>query len=526
MKRILLLLLSIAGIVIVLQAAPAKDYIVKTFKAPVWSYETVENSPVAGYLDYGDIPSSELDNDNPEWVYVRSGRIEGWAHVLSLRHIASEEEDFDISNSEFADYLRSNHVDESIIAMATEGQVSDINKTKANADADRLLAGKAASEDYMEPYSARGLEPVFIYIINEDVVCPVNDAYKYKGSAIRYEKTEEQFQGNTWFPAGQIMPDGIVMMSQGKGYDMPASAYHLMTEAEYLDYVNGKLALHINPEEGSLKLYLENHDIAQSKDWQIDVKDYTRRTVGDLWPAVLPIVVLLIIFGLSFVVKCSPAIWSYLAIADLIALCIVAYGYITMPSSQFNDYGGLAWILIAIVALICMTIVLFVSFVLGMRLLAHYDVKPSLKALAIGFGIGLGAAIILDVVMTLCLGVDKYDMVIWWTNALLLILTPIATISIDMIRQNRTVASALPAVLVLWGLALTIGLLLVFLAFCLCFGILVWMFFSGNYSGFKGVPGLVGSEARKCGNCTLYGTAGCRRSNASAGDSPCESWQG
>ena len=102
------------------------------------------------------------------------------------------------------------------------------------------------------------------------------------------------------------MPDGVVLMDMGRGFDVPASAYHLMTEKEYIAYMNKELPLKSNYELGSLRLYLENHDIAQSGNWNVNFKQYTRMTISDLWPLLIPILVLLILLFLSTHSKTVP----------------------------------------------------------------------------------------------------------------------------------------------------------------------------------------------------------------------------
>ena len=82
-----------------------------------------------------------------------------------------------------------------------------------------LFCTAMAFGDILPPYSARGLEPMYIYVIDKDVECRINEAYAYHGSAIRVTKDSETFSGGTWFATEGLQPDGIVMMSGSNGYD-------------------------------------------------------------------------------------------------------------------------------------------------------------------------------------------------------------------------------------------------------------------------------------------------------------------
>lgn len=511
---VLLLLVSLVSM-----AAESKDYVVKVTKAPVFSYEGDVTSPVIGYLDYGDMPFSELSEDY-EWVHVSKNDLDGWCHILSMRHVASEEEDVEMANGAFADFLRENNVDESVIRTCTATLPPQGSVRQGESD----IAVDGEGEEVREAFSARGLEPKYIYIINEDVVCPVNESYAYNGSALRYEKTEETFEGNTWFAEDTPVTGTLVMMSQGKGYDMPLSAFHLMTEEEYNKYMTGELRLHINPELGDLKTYLESHDIAQAENWTVDFQKYTRKTVWDFWPILIPVGLMIVIFILSTIIKTNPTIFAYVVIADLLWLCRMGFDYITTPSAMFNDYRGLAWVIIGIGALISMGIILFTSWGIGSAVLNHYDVKPKSILLIKGFGIGVAAAIIVDLVMIYVFGVAKDGLVITIVNLCLVSLIPLAMFVGNVIKQNPRVVAGLPGVIVLWLLAIILGIALIAIALFVIFAILLWQFMSGNYSGFKGIPGLVGSEQATCGQCALYGSGSCPNPHVSANSKACGSF--
>lgn len=517
MKRLSILAILSLVVSLVAMATEGKEYVVKVTKAPVFAYEGDVTSPILGYLDYGDMPLSELSEDF-EWLHVSDNGLEGWCHILSMRHVASEEEDMELANGAFADFLRENNVDEGVIKACT-GSMPLKRETLTDKSE---LAEAEVSEDVEGAFSARGLEPKYIYLINEDIECQVNEAYAYHGSALRYEKASETFEGNTWFAEDTPVSGTLVMMSQGKGYDLPASAYHLMSEDEYNRYMAGELTLHINPELGSLKLYLESHDIAQAKDWNVDFAKNTRKTVWDFWPIVIPVLLMIVILALSNMIKINVTVFAYAAIADLIWLCYMGFRYITTPSAMFNDYGGLAWVIVGIVALVCMGVVLFTSWGIGGNVLEHYNVEPKLMPLLKGFGIGVGASIIMDLILIFVFGTAKDDMALAIVNMSLMTLIPLGMFAANIIKQNPKVSAGLPAVIVLWLLAIIIGIALILIVLFGVFAFYLWQFMSGNYSGFKGIPGLVGTESATCGKCALYGSGQCARPNASAGAAPCD----
>lgn len=517
MKRLSILAVLSLVVSLVAMATESKEYAVKVTKAPVFAYEGDVTSPVLGYLDYGDMPLSEL-SENYEWLHVSGNGLEGWCHILSMRHVASEEEDIELANGAFAGFLKENNVDEDVIKASTGSM--PLKRETPNGKSE--LADAEESEGAEESFSARGLEPKYIYIINEDVECQVNEAYAYHGTALRYEKVSEKFEGNTWFAEDSPISGTLVMMSQGKGYDLPSSACHLMTEDEYNKYVAGELKLHSNPELGSLKLYLESHDIAQAKDWNVDFAKNTRKTVWDFWPIVIPVLLMVVIMVLGKVIKINSTVFAYVAIADLLWLGYMGLGYITTPSAMFNDYGGLAWIIIGVVALVCMGVVLFTSWVIGETVLDHYDVKPKFMPLLKGFGIGVGASVIIDLILISVFGIAKDDMALAIVNMSFVTLIPLGMFAANIIKQNPKVSVGLPAVIVLWLLAIIIGIAFILIVLFGVFAFYVWQFMSGNYSGFKGIPGLVGSESATCGKCALYGSAHCAKSNVSASTSPCD----
>ena len=500
----------------------AGDYIVKTTKAPVWMYQSAD-SPVLGYLDYGTVPASEVDGDDPQWIYVERGDLKGWSHILAFSHRASEQEELDLANGSFADYLREEGADEEVVAACTAGMPA---KTSGGTDRDDFVQEYAADDRYIEPYSARGLEPMFIYVIDRDVECPVNEAYAYRGRAIRLVKTSETFSGGTWFAREGAEPDGLVLMSEGKGFDLPASAYHLLTEEEYLAYMNRELKLTHLYAETPLRYYLETHDVAQAKEWSVDFGQYTRKTLADLWPMLLPLLALLAIFGLGMRPKTNPTLWAYAAIADLLVFCAVCWNFISMPSAQFDDLGGLAWIPIALVALVAMALILFVAWRLGSAVLARCDVSIGLKTVGVGFAIGVALCVAMDLVLILLLGCEAGSPVVGVVNACCILGGTLGWTAYCLIRQNPAVAAGLPAVLVLWAIAIVLGFALIAIALFVAFFIVVWLFMSGNLGGGKHIiPGLVGSEQATCSKCRRYGTVHCPRSHPSGSDTPCSSFE-
>ena len=171
MKRIVTLLLTTFFCTIFLLAQNlAKDYIVQTTKSPIWSMQSV-TSAVVDYLDKGDIPFSKLDTNNPEWLYVEKGDTKGWAHILSMRHYASEEIDLDQANGSFRSYLEDNGASSEVIQKTFSSSAAPA-KTDVDSEFDQQHA--TSPTDIGQPHSPRRLTPVYIYIIHEDVECPVN----------------------------------------------------------------------------------------------------------------------------------------------------------------------------------------------------------------------------------------------------------------------------------------------------------------------------------------------------------------
>lgn len=96
MKKLLSLLALVLCFACGMRGEESQDYAVKTTKAPVWIYQDA-TSTVAGYLDYGAQPESEVDENDPQWIHVKSGNIEGWSHILAFCHRASDPEDLDLA---------------------------------------------------------------------------------------------------------------------------------------------------------------------------------------------------------------------------------------------------------------------------------------------------------------------------------------------------------------------------------------------------------------------------------------------
>lgn len=519
MKKLLSVVVLWACIVATMYGGESKDYAVKTTKAPVWIYQDA-TSYVAGYLDHGTVPVSELQKDDPQWIHVKHNGLEGWSHVLAFGRNAKTA-DIEAANRKFADYLRKEGAEIEVIETCTSAPAAKSVVTVNGKEA----IGDNAGGGLMEPYSVRGLEPMFIYVIDKDVECPVNEAYAYHGKAIRIERTSETFSGGTWFACENAVPDGLMLMSQGKGFDVPPSAYHLLTEDEYLAYMNHELRLvHINVDT-TLKDYLETHDVAQAKDWNVDFKQYTRTTLTDLWPILVPLLFLLMIFIMGMRSNANPAVWAYAAIADLLVFCAICWKYISMPSVQFNDLGGLAWIPIVLVALLAMALILFVSWRLGLAALARYGVDINLKSVGVGFGIGVALCIVLDIVLIQMFGFEKNSATVYVVNMLCFIGGILGWTVVNLIRQNPAVAATLPAVLILWAIAITLGLALIAIAFFVVFFFVLWLSLSGNLGGGKNViPGLVGSERPTCSGCRHFGSVQCPRSNPSGSDTACSSF--
>lgn len=465
MKKLLSLLALVLCFACGMRGEESHDYAVKTTKAPVWIYQDA-TSMVAGYLDYGAQPESEVDDDDPQWIHVKSGNLEGWSHILAFCHRASEPEDLDLANGALADFLRDAGVSQEVIDACTTGAPSQ-EQVKSFNDAAPTVDG--SGDGFIEPYSARGLEPMFIYVINEDVECPVNEAYAYHGNAIRYEKTSEIFEKGMIFAMEDVQPDGTVLMSEGKGFDVPASAYHLLTEDEYTAYMNRQLDLKSHYLGTTLRYYLETHDVAQAADWNVDFKQYTLTGLTDLWPMLVPLLPLLLIFIMGMRKNANPTVWAYAAIADLLVLCVMCWKYISMPSAQFNDLGGLAWVPIALVALLAMALILFVAWSLGLAALAKYDVSFSLKSAAVGFGIGVALCIVLDLVLILLMGLDKSSVTVGVVNIICLLGGTLGWAVVALLRQNPAAAAALPAVIILWAVAITLGLVLLAIVFFVAF---------------------------------------------------------
>ncbi|MGN1213678.1 MAG: hypothetical protein ACI4TR_02170, partial [Bacteroidaceae bacterium] len=245
-------------------------------------------------------------------------------------------------------------------------------------------------------------------------------------------------------------------------------------------------------------------------------------TLGDLWPILIPVVVLIVIFLLSVAIKGNPMVWAYSAIADLAVLLYVAFQYLSIPEKQFNDYGGLAWVVIGLITLIVMAIILFISWGIGNRIMNHYNVELSLKSFGIGFGIGLLACILVHIVMVSLLGYEKNtvtELIVCWVAV---VVSTIGMVSFNLLRQNKAMAMALPALFTLWTIALVVAALLAAVVFFVAFAIVLWAFFSGNLSGKDTIKGLVSSRAKNCGACSLYGTMQCPRTSVSPNDKTCD----
>ena len=486
------------------------DYVVKTSKAPVWTYQDV-TSIVVGYIDYGIKPGSMVDNDDMQWIYVEQGDLKGWSHIMAFCHTASPLEDLEFANGSFADFLRDKGVSEDVIKKCTTGKPDNLMETDDTgceyAD-DRQASSKASSGDVLQAYSARGLEPMYIYVIDKDVECPINDAYAYHGSAIRVTKDSETFSGGTWFATEGEQSDGIVMMSGGNGYDLPASAYHLLTEKEYLAYMEGTLSLSHVYHETPLKYFLESHDVAQARDWKVDFNDYTRKTVGDLYPLLIPILVLVLLYLVGKFAIDRPLLMANLAIADLVVLCFMLWHYISMPSRQFDDWRGFAWVIIVIVALLAMAVILYVAWNMGKSVMNKYEVTPSLKSLAIGLVTGFVAALVMSLIMIYVFGCEKDGMAVSIVNIICVIGCTLGFFAVNIIRQNKAVGVALPSVLVLWIIAIMLAFIFIAIAFFVVFVVFVWKFMHGG----KFSVGLLGEQGT-CADCRKNGSMSCPHHN-------------
>ena len=452
-----------------------------------------------------------VDNDDVQWIYVEQGDLKGWSHIMSLCHNASTPEDLDLANGSFADFLRDSGVSEDVIKECTTGKPDKLMESddlgceyedSVSSEAD------AASGDFLPPYSARGLEPMYIYVIDKDVECPINDAYAYHGSAIRVTKDSETFSGGTWFATEGEQSDGIVMMSGGNGYDLPASAYHLLTEKEYLAYMEGTLSLSHIYHETPLKYFLESHDVAQARDWNVDFNDYTRKTVGDLYPMLIPILVLVLLFLVGKFAIDRPLLMANLAIADLVVLCFVIWHYVSIPSRQFDDWRGFAWVIIGIVALVAMAVMLFVSWKMGQSVLDKYEVTPSLKSLGIGFGAGFVTSLAMSLLMIYVFGCEKDSVAVTIVNIICIVGCTLGFFVVNILRQNKAAGVALPTVLILWTIAIILGLILIAIAFFVVFVLLVWKFMHGG----KFSVGLLG-ESGSCSDCRKNGSTSCPHHN-------------
>ena len=135
MKKLLSLLALVLCFACGMRGEESHDYAVKTTKAPVWIYQDA-TSMVAGYLDYGAQPESEVDDDDPQWIHVKSGNLEGWSHILAFCHRASEPEDLDLANGALADFLRDAGVSQEVIDACTTGAPSGAGQVVQRCSAD------------------------------------------------------------------------------------------------------------------------------------------------------------------------------------------------------------------------------------------------------------------------------------------------------------------------------------------------------------------------------------------------------
>ena len=157
---------------------------------------------------------------------------------------------------------------------------------------------------------------------------------------------------------------------------------------------------------------------------------------------------------------------------------------------------------------------------------AKYEVSFSLKSAAVGFGIGVALCIVLDLVLILLMGLDKSSVTVGVVNIICLLGGTLGWAVVALLRQNPAAAAALPAVIILWAVAITLGLVLLAIVFFVAFFIVVWMFMSGNLGGGKNIiPGLVGSEQATCSKCRHFGSVHCPRSRPSGSDSVCSSFE-
>lgn len=520
MKRIFSssILIFVSLMLTTISANTTKDYTVSTSQAPVWGMQS-ETTPVIGWLVKGDVPESEVDEDDSQWVYVQTNGLSGWMHILSLRHKKSDIIDDQAWVDEtFKDHLRELDVDKNVIQRVGEAAVS------TEPTSTEPTSTEPTSTLVNTNKGVRGLEAAYVYIVSDNVECPVNVAYRKKSNMISLERDSQLFEAGYWFPSEAPITGTVMLMDAGKGFDMPQSAYHLLTEQEYKDYFAGILRLMHNPELGSLKNWLETHDIAQATDWNVELPAL-KKNISDLWPLSIPILLLLVVLLLDSVTRLSkPTIgWLWIALI-LIELCM-AWQYISMPSKMFNDYGGLAWVPIAICTLLSLAIVAVTGYFIGVHALAEYDVEPRLKHALIGVGIGVAICIVVDFLMITVLGIPKDDVSLGVAGIIAIAAGFIGWMCYHLMSQNHRIAVALPSTLLVFTIALIAALIIAAALFFVVFAIVVWMFFSGYFNKGVKLPGLVGSERATCGKCSKYGTSRCPRSNVNSEDSPCDDFE-
>lgn len=521
-KSLLLILIFLIVTGIQSMSALSRDYIVTTSQAPVWGMQS-ETTPVIGWLVEGDVPESEVDDNDPQWIYIKQGNIAGWMHVLSLRHIQSEEsDDQKWIDESFKNHLRDLGVDTSVIERVGEPAEPKSSDTTVGERANTLPV-----DNYMSVTGgkgSRGLEAEYVYVVTKDVECPVNEAYRASGNMITLARDAQKFEAGYWFPASAEVSGGVMLMDGGKGFDMPAGAFHLLTEQEYEDYMGGILYLKYNPELGTLKSWLETHDIAQSGGWSIKLPEL-KKTVLDLWPLAIPILLLLVVVWISSIASIDILVAGWIWIALIMIELALGWHYISMPANRFDDFGGLAWVPIAICVLVSLAIVTYTGYLIVIRTISVYKVEPKLKHALAGLGIGVAICIVVDLMMIYALGVPKNDVSLGVAGLVSIVVGLLGWMCYRLMSQNPNVAVALPSILLISIVSLIAALTIIAsLSFILVF-IVVWMYFSGYFNKGVKIPGLVSSEQATCGKCAKYGTASCPRSNVGPSDSACDDFE-
>lgn len=517
MKKLLTLLLPVLS-AIVLKAETSHDYTVQTSKAPVWAMQTVQG-PVTGYLDYGVTPASEIDENDPQWVYVEYRDIKGWAHILSLRHSATEPIDIELANGSLVDMLKSNDVDTDIIKKIQESKPPR-TATEYEPEADNYYDAEVLPSSVE---GKRGLPAMYIYVIPQDVECDVNASWRTETDVISIVENEHTFEAGTWFATDTPASGDAVLFHNGKGFDVPADAYHMLTEQEYNAYLDGNLKLQYNPELGTLKNFLSDHDIAQSTNWSETFAQFTKTNVWDMWPALIPILLMAVVILLSIAVKgLNPTIWATAAIAMIVVELAIIWHYINTPEAQFNDWGGLAWIVIGLFAIVNMAATLICAAMVNNQVLKYYNVNVPLKQIAVAVLVALAVCIVIDIVLINIFDWEKDSLQIGIVNITAILLSIIAWLCKVMLKQNRRILPALPVVFLLWGIAIAVGSALLAIALFAAFALWFYKFCSGAGMKLPIIPGLVGSENATCGKCALYGSVHCPRTHPGSSDSACD----